>query len=355
MTRTLTLSSFAVLLLACSNGTPEPKPATTPASAPAPAPAATAPEPAAVKGTVETHSFASASLGVDKNYVVYLPAGYASRPDVRYPVFYYLHGLTGNETNWVKGGALDAAADAIGLAAIVVMPDGDDGFYTDAATNYDYDACMKDGTGLFIPGQPRKETCVRKRNYETYIVKDLLSEIDTHYRTIATREGRAIAGLSMGGFGALELSMRHPDLFAAAASHSGVAALLYEGPYPYEKGKVKLFTKVQKAPEAGGEILRWLNGIFGDKLENWRAHDPAALVAKLEPGKPALYLDCGTEDIFKLDNGAAYVHDLLLDRKIDHAFYIGPGRHDFTFWKPRLPESLKFLRDHTAPATSSSK
>ncbi len=349
-TRTLCL---AVLLAACSNGSPASKPATTTGATPAtPAVATTpTPTPAPATGTVETHTFASAALGVEKEYVVYLPAGYAANPATRYPVFYYLHGLGGNENNWVKGGALDESANTLGLQAIVVMPDGDDGFYIDSAMPIDFDACMKDGTGLFMPGmQSRKETCVRKRKYETYIVKDLIAEIDAKYRTIATREGRAIAGLSMGGFGALQLSMRHPDLFAAAASHSGVDALLYEGPYPYEKGKVTLFKAVKKPAGGGNEILHWLYGLFGNKIETWRSYDPATLAMKVEAGKPALYLDCGTEDVFLLNNGATYLHDLLVERGIEHAFYIGPGRHDFTFWKPRLPESLKFLREHTVAA-----
>src|SRR5205085_1985144 len=104
--------------------------------------------------------FHSAALGVDKDYVVYLPADYDTKPAVRWPVFYYLHGLSGNETNWVEMGHLDQAADRLALGAIVVMPDGDDGFYTDSVTPVDYDACMRDGTGLFMPAfQKRDKTC----------------------------------------------------------------------------------------------------------------------------------------------------------------------------------------------------
>jgi S-formylglutathione hydrolase FrmB len=306
---------------------------------------------AAAKGKVLTQTFHSEALGVDKDYLVYLPAGYDAKPNVRWPVFYYLHGLTGKETDWEHGGHLDEAADAMGLGAIVVMPDGDDGFYSDWVTEPDYDACMRDGTGLFLPQvQKHKSTCVRHRRYETYIVHDLIGEIDSHFRTLTTRDGRAIAGLSMGGFGALELSMRHPDLFSAAASHSGVDALLYRGPHPYVGGKVELLTNPN---EWGGGIVNigtWVRQIYGTDIANWQAHDPATLVGKLEPGKLALYLDCGTDDDFALNDQAAYLHDLLVARKIDHAYFLGPGHHDFGFWRPRLPESLKFLRDHTSAA-----
>lgn len=332
-------SWLLVAVVACS--TPSTKPADPAAPPPTTAPSA--------KGRLLTRTFPSAALGVDKAYVVYLPAGYDAKPDVRWPVFYYLHGLTGNETNWVHGGHLDDVADQLGLGAIVVMPDGDDGFYADAVTPIDYDACMRDGTGLFIPGiQPHAATCVRHRNYETYIVRDLIGDVDSQFRTIAKREGRGIAGLSMGGFGALELSMRHLDLFAAAASHSGVDAALYAGPHPYVAGKVELVRDVAHWGSNAGEIGPWVRGIFGPDLAHWQAYDPASLVGKLQPGQLAVYLDCGTEDDFALNDGAAYLHDLLLARHIEHEFFLGPGHHDFGFWTPRLPHSLAFLRDHTA-------
>src|SRR5204863_8409971 len=102
----------------------------------------TAPRPAPSKSRLETASFSSAALGVDKDHVIYFPAGYDSAPDRRWPVLYYLHGLTGDETNWSVPGGMAADADALGLQAIVVMPDGDDGFYADAATDYDYAKCL---------------------------------------------------------------------------------------------------------------------------------------------------------------------------------------------------------------------
>ena len=348
-----------LILVACSTqkaATSEPAsaPPAAPSAAPAATPAAppaeaTAPAPVA-KGSVVHAHFKSAALGVDKQYLVYLPAGYDTQPDTRWPVFYYLHGLTGNETNWVELGKLDAAADQLGLQAIVVMPDGDDGFYVDGLGKVDYDACMKDGTGLFIPQKQNKhDTCVRARKYETYITKDLIAHVDATYRTIPRREARAIAGLSMGGFGALMLSMRHPDLFSAAASHSGVDSLIFMGPFPYTTGaKVERMTSVKQWGGPFVEINRWMRGLLGDDVAHWKEYDPTTLVEKLEPGTLALYLDCGTEDGFALNHGASWLHDLLLAKKIDHAFFVGPGKHDFDFWVKRLPESLKFLRDHTS-------
>lgn len=330
------------LLVACSNGSAPAPVATTsaPVATPAAAPAVSG------KGTVQTQTFSSAALGVDKKYMVYLPAGYATSGK-RYPVFYYLHGLGGNEKNWVDGGHIDDAADALGLQAIVVMPDGDDAFYINGVAPVDHDKCMADGVGLFMPGhEPRKTACVRKRDYETYITKDLVAHIDATYRTIATRDGRAIAGLSMGGFGALHLSMRHTELYAAAASHSGLVSLLYGGPVPYQKGKVEPITDAKTWGGPFVEIRRWIIDLFGDDLAHWKQYDPTALAAQLQPGTLALYIDCGTEDEFLFHHQAAHLHDVLLDNKIEHEYFSGPGHHTFGFWAPRVRESLRFLRDH---------
>ena len=141
------------------------------------------PKPAAsATGKVVTAKLESKALGVTKDVVVYLPASYDTS-NKRYPVFYYLHGLGGDETNWVEGGKLDKTADALGIEAIVVMPDGDDGFYVDSPKQVDYDACMKDGTGLFMPGhETKRTTCVHKRDYDTYITKDLQGNRIPHPR-----------------------------------------------------------------------------------------------------------------------------------------------------------------------------
>jgi putative tributyrin esterase len=335
---------LAITLAACGTPAQQPQPQQAPVTTPAPV---KSPKP--TKGTVVTEKLHSTALGVEKDIRVYLPAGYDPADARRYPVFYYLNGLGGDETNWVELAKLDVAADALGLEAIVVMPDGDNNFYIDSAKPEDYDACMKEGTGMFIPTQSRKKTCVKASKYESYIVKDLVSWVDGKYKTITTREGRGIGGLSMGGFGALVLAMKHPTLFSATVSHSGLDALLYKGPFPYEKGKVVLATDTSGLTMLG-PVGEWLRGLFSDDIAFWRAHDPALLASKLAPGTLKIYLDCGTEDIFRFHNGMAYLHDLLLERKIDHEYYVGPGGHDFTFWTERLPNSLAFLRKSLAQA-----
>ena len=296
------------------------------------------------RSRVEYAHHHSEALGVDKTYLVYVPAGYDDS-DARWPVFYYLHGLTSPETEWVQLGKLDETADRLGLAAIVVMPDADDGFYIDSPTPIDFDACMRDGTGLYDPNADRDATCVKHRAYETYITKELVARIDSTYRTIAKRDGRAIAGVSMGGYGALSLGLRHPDEYAALASHSALATLLYDGPHPFEPGKTKVAVDLEHA--AGVKKFRpWTELLFGPDIATWRAHDPAVLVQALPANAPAIYLDSGTED-FLVDT-TRFIDELLTQRKVDHQIFYGPGTHSYEFWIPRLAASLTFLRDHTA-------
>src|SRR5205085_11565861 len=114
----------------------------------------------------------------------------------RYPVLYLLHGLTGNYTNWARMG-VPRYARAYDL--IVVMPDGGNAWYVNWAKSED--------------GQ--------KNDWEDAIIKDLIGHVDASSRTVAQREGRAINGLSMGGYGALMLGLKHPDLFCSIGSHSG--------------------------------------------------------------------------------------------------------------------------------------
>jgi S-formylglutathione hydrolase FrmB len=315
---------------------------------PAGEPPRPAPAVVATPSRVVTERFHSDALGVDKAVLVYLPRGYDAAATTRWPVLYYLHGLGGDETNWVKQGKLDAAADALGLAAIVVMPDGDDGFYIDSADPIDYDQCMASGAGLFIPNAQRATTCVRARRYETYVTRDLVGWVDGHYRTLARRDGRAIAGLSMGGFGAMAVALRHPDEFAAAASHSGALALLYRGPRPFVAGKAELITDLARWGAGGGPIASWLARLFGTDLARWQAHDVVALAGQLGAGKLALYFDCGSEDDFNLHDNLQYVHEALSARHIEHEYFLGPGKHDFAFWAARVPTSLAFLRDRVA-------
>ena len=127
-------------------------------------------------------------------YRVILPYGYSTNSIDRFPVIYLLHGLTGHFNNWTEKTKL--ASYAFRHNFIIVTPEGNDGWYTDSAST------------------PNDK-------YESYIVKELIPEIDKNYRTLADRKNRAIAGLSMGGYGSLKFGLKYPEMFALAGSFSG--------------------------------------------------------------------------------------------------------------------------------------
>ncbi len=366
LTTSLVLS--ACLAVACSsskNGTAEGTSKTNAPTAPATAPVkkaetkpADTPVPLVLPegaGTIKRASFKSTALGVDKDYVVYLPPGYDADTNARYPVIFYLHGLGGRETNWSEYYGMAKTADKLKLGAIVIMPDGDDGFYVNAVSQLQpYERCMKNKRP-FGREADMKKYCVHTPKYEDYMTKDLLQHVDATYRTLGTRAGRGIAGLSMGGYGALMLSMRNKNLYAAAASHAGVASLIYKGPFPYEKGKTQLITDVKSSLGKMGIFGALFKALYGTDLDHWKKHDPTSLAQSLKPGELHLYMDCGTEDEFRLYNGMQYLHEILEAKKIAHDYWIGPGRHNGAFWSGRLPNSLGFFKKHLAKATTKKK
>ena len=145
---------------------------------------------------VQTIQFASKLVGKTLPYNVLLPLDY-NQPQAktyRYPVLYLLHGLTGHYTNWLEHTHLPDCVAA--YQVIIVMPEGNNGWYTDSA---------------IAPSE----------KYESYILQELIPDVERRFRASSAREGRAIAGLSMGGYGALKFAVKHPELFVFAASMSG--------------------------------------------------------------------------------------------------------------------------------------
>ena len=292
----------------------------------------------------KTIMFKSAALGVDKPMIVSLPPGYAES-NKRYPVVYMLHGLSGYQESWIKLG-IEVAADAVGLEAILVLPDGDDGFYVNWQSPVDYDACIS-GKRPFGQEPSMTTYCVRKADYGTYLLRDVISHIDQNYRTIPTAEARAIGGLSMGGYGALVTAFRNPDTFVAVASHAGVASLRYVGPDPFIPGKAEIFDDpsiILAMPGFGAHFGK----IFGSEISNWIERDPTALVeqlkGRLSANPLAIYIDAGTRDGFRLNNGASHLDEVLSAHGIAHEFHlIEGGRHDASFWRSRIDDSLRFF------------
>jgi len=263
--------------------------------------------------TVETVQFESKLIGEKLPYSVALPADYKQHASqqTRYPVLYLLHGLTGHYTDWLSRTKL--VEYAAQHRVIVVTPEGNDSWYTDSAS---------------VPNE----------KYETYIVRELIPEVQKRFRTIESREGRTIAGLSMGGYGALKFGMKYPEMFVFAASMSGALEATLLDP---EDSQTSAWVKPSIA-RAYGKIdnpVRAANDVFKIIREL-----PAERVAAL----PYVYFDCGTEDF--LIEANRRLAALLLQRKIPHEYRQLPGKHDWPYWDRQVREVLRIAAQKMTPA-----
>jgi putative tributyrin esterase len=274
-----------------------------------------APTPACKEGRVcvEAVQFESRLVAAALPYNVVLPADYkrGSSKQKRYPVVYLLHGLTGSAGDWISNRA-HLADHAAQYNFIIVVPEGHDGWYTDSAT---------------VPNE----------KYESYIVQELIPDVDRRFRTIPLREARAIAGLSMGGYGSLKFGLKYPALFAFAASMSGALAAPSLPLDETTPGWVR--PSIERAYGAIDTQTRRDNDIFRIVREL-----PQASIA----GLPYFYLDCGTEDGLLASNRDFAA--LLTEKKIPHEFRELPGQHDWPYWDRQVQEILKIAAQKLAPA-----
>ncbi len=228
-----------------------------------------------------------ASLGRELPAWVYLPPGYDQQRE-RYPVLYLLHGLGGGVNQW-RNLDVFARADELILAGeippmMIVTPEGERGYWMN-----------------HVGGGPR---------WGDFITRDLIPYIDTQYRTIATRDARAIGGISMGGHGAIQLALNNPDLFVAAGGHSPV------------------FRSQQDAFD-----------FFGTGT-SYRQRDPVSLVEDGTPVPFALWIDMGSTDQW-LPRTREF-NALLQRRAVPHTWHLWPGGHTDTYWKAHVPAYLRW-------------
>jgi S-formylglutathione hydrolase FrmB len=261
----------------------------------------------------ESLSVKSATLGKEVKYSIYLPADY-ERSNRVYPVLYLLHGYSDDHTGWTQFGEAHLIADKIingGEAApmIIVMPDGGVSWYINNA-----DGSVK---------------------WEDFFVKEFIPHVDANYRTRPEKNYRAIAGLSMGGYGTLIMATKHPELFSAAA--------------PLSAG---VFTD-DEIVSAGDEMWKQVLGdLYGSKelggkkrlTDHYKKNSILSLVATEDTNKlktVRYYIDCGDKDF--LIKGNMALHSVMIDKKIDHEFRVREGDHNWTYWRTALPEVLKFV------------
>ena len=231
---------------------------------------------------VDTISVFSQKMKKEVKSVVILPENYSSKK--RYPVVYLLHGYSDNYATWIKN------VPAIKVLStehqfIVVCPDGGySSWYFDSPVDSAF-------------------------QYESYITRDLLTFIDTHYSTIPDRSARAIAGLSMGGHGALYLAIRNPKLFGSAGSMSGGVDL---------RASTKMF-----------DISKRIGSIETNHAE-WDNRSVINMVNDIKNNEFNLIIDCGVSDFYYLIN--AGLHRRLISLKIDHDYIERPGEHNWQYW-----------------------
>jgi len=231
---------------------------------------------------VDTISVFSTKMKKEVKSVVILPENYTIKK--HYPVVYLLHGYSDNYAKWVK------TVPAIKTLStehqfIIVCPDG--------------------GYSSWYFDSPIDSTC----QYESFITRDLLPYVDTHYTTIPNRASRAITGLSMGGHGALYLAIRNPNLFGSAGSMSGGVDL-------------RTSTKAY-------DISRRIGTIEANHAE-WDNRSVINMVNDLKNNELNLIIDCGVSDFFYQIN--AGLHRRLMALKIDHDYIERPGEHNWKYW-----------------------
>jgi enterochelin esterase-like enzyme len=227
------------------------------------------------------------------SFLVYLPPGYDSNSGRHYPSLYMLHGFSGSYTDWRSYGLLTEADRLITAGAIapliIVMPQGDSGYWIDQAN-----------------GGPR---------YATYVARDLVHEIDDSYRTSTEAKDRAIGGVSMGAHGALQLALNFPGTFNVVGAHSLVLRR-YDQAFSF----------------------------FGDKAY-FAQHDPVSIVA----AKPDLarqihlWIDIGKDDVWSTQTAA--FNKELYGAGIKHDWLEFSGGHDPVYWSAHVDDYLRFYSE----------
>ena len=261
--------------------------------------------------SVETIQFHSQLLNKTLPYNVILPRDYQTSTTTRYPVLYLLHGVGGHYSDWVK--RTNLADYAAHYRIIVITPEGNDGWYIDAANSGD--------------------------KYESYILRELIPDVDNRYRTIQTRYGRGIAGLSMGGYGAIKYGLKFPATFIFAGSTSGAFG-------------VTRYTEKEMGG-ANWEPFLMTFGMVGSDTR--KANDIFELVKTLTPARvaslPYFYFDCGTEDAAQHFNPNRELSELFDEKKIPHEYRELPGNHSWQYWDRQVQDVLKIAAEKL-PATN---
>lgn len=280
-----------------ASAAPTPAAAPQASAPPAPTPGAgvvagvTAPPPVTPSGGyLKDGAFYSEALGRTMPYGIYLPPSYDSDPNRRYPVVYMLHGAGGHYSEWVAYGLPESAEDLIWNSeiqpVIIVMPQGDQSYFVNHVGT--------DGV-----------------RWGDYIAFDLVAHIDATYRTIPQPSSRAIGGLSMGGFGALQLAFTHSEIFGVVGAHSPALRTIEQ------------LSDIIVTPDEDAEF------------------DPLELAKTLDPTyAPKVWVDAGAEDEWA--ERVELLGRTLDARGIPHQIELLPGQHTAEYWTAHATDYMRF-------------
>jgi S-formylglutathione hydrolase FrmB len=269
---------------------------------------------AQAQGRMDCAALNSRVLKQPVHYCVLLPDDYSAtlkEHSAPYPALYFLHGLGQNEQALFKSGGWDLIEDLrqqhkIGQY-LIVAPEGKNSFFINSA----------DG----------------RVRYSDFFIREFIPYIETKYAISKTRVGRAITGLSMGGYGALRFAFAYPEMFSSVSAQS--AALMTESPQ-----------ELNSALQSRTQLGQLLGSTFGDPINipHWKQNDPFMLARtnKAAVAKLAIYFNCGKEDDFDFEIGAEALHRLLLSEGIKHEFHLYPGDHSPEYFLAHLEETLEF-------------
>ena len=261
---------------------------------------------------VQKVTLESKLLGKAIDYSILYPINYQreGNAEKKFPVVYLLHGYTGHHTNWIERTRVALYATHYDL--FIVMVEGENGWYTDSAT---------------VPND----------KFESYILQELMPDVEKRFRVSAERDGRAIAGLSMGGYGALKFGFKFPSRFGMVASMSGAL-----GAASWTDSDLKNLEAVRQS------LLKTLGPIGSStRLQNDLLKLTREVSADGIKLLPFIYFDCGTEDRL-FSNNRSYA-DLLVERKIPHEFRQLPGNHSWPYWDQQVREILSLAATRLSP------
>jgi S-formylglutathione hydrolase FrmB len=271
--------------------------------------------PLCAQSRIDCNALNSRILKHPVHYCVYLPssydAGVAKHPPQTYPVLYYLHGLGDNERTLFNSGGwtmLDDLRQQHKMGEfLIVAPEGDRTFYINSA----------DGS-------------VR---YSDFFLQEFIPYIESSYRVTKGRSNRAISGISMGGYGALRFAFANPQLFSAASAQS--AALITASPQ-----------ELDTAARTGAPMAGLLGNVFGNPINvpHWKENSPFVLAKRNEDGlrKLAIYFNCGQDDNYGFEKGAAALDQQLRNAGVQHEYHAYPGDHSLWYFLEHFAEVIEF-------------